>query len=108
MLPERWQDIVEQVKKNFEVEDSGVEESDDNGGTTIEFIVFNGPLGRLRLEYETHPVILETKTHYSNRIGSETNIEYVYSDTETSNHLYVYRFDEAINDWVEFESPAFK
>lgn len=107
MRPERWQEIVEQIKSSFEVEDSGKFEEDSHGGTTVEFIEFNGPMGRLRLEFSTHPVLLDTKTKYHKRIGSETEINYVYSDTEKTSSLAVFRWDDALGDWREFDSKLF-
>lgn len=107
MTTDRWQEIVEMVKESFEVLDSGSYESDEHGGMVTEFIEFDGPMGRLRLEFTTRPALVDTKTHYSNRIGSETKIENIYSDTEEIHDLGVYKFDEATNDWQEFETPAF-
>lgn len=107
MRLERWQEIVEQIKTAFEVEDSGVIEDDSHGGTTTEYIVFNGPMGRLRLEFSTHPVLLDTKTKYHKRIGSETEINYIYSPTEKSSSLAVFRWDDELNDWRDFDTKAF-
>lgn len=107
MRLERWQDIVDQIKASFEVEDSGIIEDDEDGGTKTEYIEFNGPLGHLRLEFSTHPVILETKTKYHKRIGSETSVDYVYSPTEKSSNLLVFRWDDELNDWREFDTKAF-
>ncbi|MCX6792513.1 MAG: hypothetical protein NTY12_00635 [Candidatus Falkowbacteria bacterium] len=107
MRLERWQEIVEQIKNSFDVEDSGIIEDDENGGTKTEYIEFNGPLGHLRLEYSTHPLILQTNTKYHKRIGSETSIDYVYSPTETTSSLDVFRWDDELNDWRVFDSKAF-
>ncbi len=104
MRLEKWQEITEKIKKSFTVEDFGTIKDDAHGGTTTEFIVFNGPLGRLRLEFSTHPLLLDTKTKYSHRIGSETKVEYVYSPTETTSFLKVFRWDDILDDWREFEA----
>jgi len=104
---ERWQEIVEQVKSSFEVEDAGVIEDDSHGGTKTEYIEFNGPLGHLRLEFSTHPVLLDTKTRYHKRIGSETEIDYIYSPTEKTSSLAVFRWDDELNDWREFDAKTF-
>jgi len=107
MTNDRWQEILTQIKDSFEVEEEGTYENEEHGGTTTEFIVFNGPLGRLRLEFSSHPVLVDTKTKYSKRIGSETKVEYVYSSTEKSNTLLIYKYDEALGDWVEFKNNLF-
>lgn len=107
MQKDRWQDVVAQIKRDFPVEDSGIIEDDEQGGTVTEFIVFESPMGTIRLEFSTHPLILETKTKYHKRIGSETEIEYVFSPTEKSSKLEVFRWDEAADDWQPFKTQAF-
>lgn len=92
------------VKDNFSVEDEGSEHLEDEGGVDIEYVVFSGPLGRVRLEYVTKPVVLDRKTTYSKRIGSETKVDYVYSETEKAHKLHVYKWDEASQDWIEIEA----
>lgn len=107
MRPERWQEIIDQVRQNFSVEDEGEFSEEEHGGTTTHYIEFNGQLGRLRLEFSTHPAVLETKTKYHKRIGSETEVEYVYSPTDKVHSLAVFRWDEAEGDWIPFETKAF-
>lgn len=107
MQPEKWQEIVGKIKDNFAVEDTGREQQPDQGGTDIEYIVFNGPLGRLKLKFISRPVILDKKTKYSKRIGATTVIDYIYSPDEKSHKLKVYKWDEALDDWQEIEAKNF-
>lgn len=104
MMLEKWQDVVNKIKDNFLVEDSGKDYLDEAGGVDIDYIIFNGPLGKIKLEYITKPVVLDKKTIYSSRIGSETKIDYVYSQDEKSSKLKVFKWDEAINDWQEIDA----
>jgi hypothetical protein len=104
MQPEKWQSILGNIKDNFKVEDEGNEHIDEEGGIDIEYIVFYGPLGKMRLEYVIRPIVLDKKTTYSKRIGSETKIDYVYSPDERSYTLQTYKWDELRDDWVEMES----
>lgn len=104
MSPERWQEILSNIKENFQAEDEGKEHLDDEGGVDIEYVVFKGPLGRMRLEYVTKPVVLDRKTTYSKRIGSETKVDYVYSDSEKAHKLHVYKWNEASEEWEEIEA----
>jgi len=108
MLPEKWQEIVGKIKDNFEVEEAGSEHLEDEGGIEVEYIAFNGPLGKMRLEFISKPVILDKKTKYSNRIGSETVVNYIYSSDEKSHKLKAYKWDEGINDWLEMEAKKFE
>lgn len=105
MTAERWRDLVGQIKDNFSVEEEGQEAlPEEEGVGERQFIVFRGPLGRMMLELEARPVILDKKTHYSNRIGSQTQVEYVYSESEKTYKLYAYRWDEAQEEWIEMEA----
>lgn len=103
MIPEKWISVVGNIKDNFKVKDEGKFYSEEEGGTDIEFIEFDGPLGLMRLEFVSRPVILDKKTIYSNRIGSETKIDYVYSEDEKSHILIVYKWDDTQNDWLEMD-----
>ena len=107
MTKERWQDILSNIKDNFVVSEHEKVSDEEEGGREIERIVFDGPLGRMLLEFTEKPAILDKKTIYSNRAGAETEIKYTYSDTEKAYRLNVYKWDEAQDDWVEMEKNMF-
>lgn len=107
MLPEKWQQIVGNIKDNFSVEEDGKEHFEEDGGEDVEYIIFKGPLGRMKLEFIAKPIVLDRKTKYSNRAGQETVVEYVYSPDEKSHKLKVYKWDDAISDWTEMEAKNF-
>lgn len=107
MTKEKWEKIKGNILDNFSVEDQGEEHIDDEGGIDIEFLVFNGPMGKIRLEYISKPVILDKKTTFSRRIGSETKVDYVYSEDETQEQLIAYKWDEASDDWEEMDAKMF-
>lgn len=77
------------------------------GGIDIDFIIFKGPLGMMKLEFITKPAILDKKTTYSRRIGSETKVDYIYSDTEKSSKFIAYKWNEDQEAWVEIDSKSF-
>ncbi|PLX27915.1 hypothetical protein C0583_01605 [Candidatus Parcubacteria bacterium] len=107
MLQEKWQDTKNTIKDKFSVSNEGELKIDEEGGIEIEFIEFESPIGQIRLEFVTKPIILEKKTNYSKRIGSETQVTYIYSDTERSTQMIAYKWDDLSEDWVEMESNAF-
>lgn len=107
MNKEKWKDILGKIKDNFEIIDHNKEHIDDEGGVEIEFVVFNGPLGKMRLEFIEKPVILDKKTTYSRRIGSDTKVDYVYSEDEKSHILNIYKWDDNNQDWIEIEANNF-
>jgi hypothetical protein len=108
MTVEKWQELLSKIKDNFEVVEDGKENLEDEGGAMVEYIVFDGPLGKIRLEFITKPMILDKKTIYSNRIGSETKVEYVYSDTEYTHKLQVYRWDLNSGNWQPIDAGNFE
>ncbi len=107
MTKEKWDKIVGDIKDKFEVVDEGNEHIDDEGGVDVDFIEFKGPLGRMRLEFVERPVVLDKKTTYSRRIGSDTKVDYVYSETEKSQQMLAYKWDEEQDDWVEMDGEMF-
>lgn len=107
MTPEKWENIKGNILDNFEIEDKGTEHLPDEGGVDIDYIVFFGPIGKMRLEFVTKPVVLDKKTLYSNRIGSETKVEYVYSAVEKNQQLMVYKWESDVDDWVEMDAGIF-
>lgn len=103
MQQDRWREVVGQIKDNFAVEEHEIIESEAGAGETTEVIIFNGPLGRLKLAFNSRPKVIDKKVSYSNRIGSESVVEYVYSPTEKIHQLLVYRWSEADDDWTPLE-----
>ena len=108
MNVERWQNLVNDIKDKFEVEEHDNKHLDEMGGTDIEFIIFNSPLGKVKLEHIVKPVVLDKKTIYSQRIGSETSVEYVYSEDEKTSRLVAYKWDEIGDKWDEISADSFK
>ncbi len=103
---EKWQEIKNKIKDSFKVEEEEKTHAEEAGGIDSEYLIFQGPLGRMKLEFISKPVVLDKKTKYSKRIGSLTTVEYVYGE-EKVNKLHVYKWDEGQNDWLEIEAKNF-
>ena len=106
MTPDKWQQIIGEIKDSFSVEKIDKEHIEEEGGIDIEYIIFNGPLGSMKLEFVTKPVIIDKKTNYSLRIGSEAQVKYIYSDTEKTHHLYAYKWNDEEQDWAEVDASS--
>jgi len=107
MTEERWQAIIGMVKDKFEITDEQTTElPDDEGPGEVEVIEFNGPLGQMKLTWTTRPRILDKKTLGSRRIGSETAVEYIYSDTEKTHRFKAFRWDDSSERFVEMEMQS--
>lgn len=107
MRPDRWENIKGQIKDSFSVEEHGTEHIEDEGGTDIEFMIFNGPLGLMRLEFITKPLVLDKISKFSHRVGSETKVEYVYSKDEKTYKFQAFKWDEDQEDWVLIDDKKF-
>ena len=108
MTKEKWEKIVGNIKDKFPIQDEGEVNLEDEGGVDIKYIEFDGPLGRMRLEYVIKPVITDKKTNYTRRIGSETQVTYVYSEDEKSHRLMAYKWNEEKDDWMEIDGNMFE
>jgi len=114
MTDEKWQNIISLIKDKFKVEKEEITEEEidkDQAGKAVlekrEMIIFPSPLGRLKLERTTKPLILDKKTKYSQRIGGEVAVNYIYSKEEKVHRFKVYRYSEDDNIWVEIDQKNF-
>ncbi|MBI5037159.1 MAG: hypothetical protein HZC01_00400 [Candidatus Kerfeldbacteria bacterium] len=104
MHDDRWQEIIQKVKDSFPVEEHDTKPIDDRPGT-VEYIIFTGPLGKMKLARTTSPKVMGTRGMGSHRIGGETSVQYQYSDSE-----FVHTFTASVwknNDWHELDPSAF-
>src|SRR5512139_3343851 len=102
MNDQRWEEVLRRLDRLFgDLEFDEVE--DEETRTTVESVVWNGAQGRMKLTRTTRPLVVDKKTHYSGRIGGGTSVEFVYSDTETTSRVRLYRWDEPANDWEEID-----
>ena len=101
MTTERWQEVKQLITSKFQVESTSEEDLEPG---QAEVIIFRGPLGRLQAKFITRPKMLGKKTGYSNRIGGDVNVQYVFSDNEFVSHLELSKWDEAANDWQELDA----
>lgn len=104
MTDERWGEIKGMVKDKFGVDQESTQDLPaEEGGGVIEIIEFTGPLGRMRLTRTTQPLVTGKKVLGSRRIGSESTVQYQYSETETVNKFTVYKYNSAIDNWEAME-----
>ncbi|NCF75412.1 MAG: hypothetical protein GWO87_02925 [Xanthomonadaceae bacterium] len=111
---DKWQNIIAMIEEKFGILDKKEEQEeigkDVNGKDVFEKkekIEFNGPLGKMKLELITRPIVLEKKTNFSRRIGGDVGIEYIYSDSEESSRFKAYQWSKEQNDWLEINSDMF-
>ena len=103
MTEEKWKEIIGKIKDGFEVFEHETKKFEDMPGQ-VEYIIFNGPIGKMKLEFTSKPLVIDKKGLGSKRIGSKTTVEYIYSDTEKVNTLKAYKWDDGQDDWMEIEA----
>jgi hypothetical protein len=106
---DKWKDIKLNIKEKFSIIDSGQdsEELDNDHQQKIDWIEFESPVGTVRLEFISSPKVMGKNTAYSNRIGSDMKVDYIYSEDEIVNHLKAYRYNEDLDDWEGIEASSF-
>ena len=102
MNAEKWGEIIDLVQDKFGIIDKGKEALDPGPGEG-EFLIFEGPIGKMKVVREIKPVVLDRKVHSSRRVGSTTTEEFVYSDTEKYEKLKAYNWSDEDQVWVEME-----
>jgi len=113
MQDDKWEQLKEELKRKFTVEDEGTEdlivetEQGPRKQGTLEFLVFESPVGKVKLVRESKPVVLDKKFIYSHRAGQAARTEYELSETEFSHKLRAYKWSEADDDWKEMDASAF-
>lgn len=107
MTEDRWLDIVAMVKDRFsDVEEGNEALPEEEGPGTVAWIAFEGPAGRTKLTRTTRPLVLDKKTFGSRRIGGQTGVEYVYSETETTHSFAAWKWDDETQTWKKLALEA--
>jgi hypothetical protein len=102
MNDERWEELLYKIGLKSGPLDVKVDTMDE-GRTKIETVVFQTAMGKLKLQRTSKPVVVERKTRYSKRIGGATDEEYVYSETDKSYRVALYRWNEEESAWDEVD-----
>jgi len=106
MSPERWESLKGDLKDKFTLVEETRGEFEDEPGE-FDRLIFDGPMGRIKLEFITRPVILDKRTTTSKRIGASVAVDYIYSEDEFTHKLLVYKWDEGREWWDEIKANMF-
>ena len=101
MTLEKWENTIGKIKDTFPVIEEKEMENLEDGIERRHFIVFQGPLGKTKLECTVRPKVIGQKVIASKRIGSSSVVEYLYSPDEKVYYVRVYQWDAAGQAWVE-------
>lgn len=101
MTDEKWEAMVRQILRKFNVSEHTMGEPDPRDHAVREVLLFEGPTGPMKLERLTRPLVLEKKPIYSHRAGSGMNYEFIYHPTEKTHRETLFRWEN--NGWTEMD-----
>ena len=78
---------------------------EDVPDSICETLIFNGPNGRIKLQWISKPKTLGEKTLYSGRVGSHVKVDKIYSADEKAEFLKA--FQEKNGLWEEINIQNF-
>lgn len=106
MDQEKWGEILDRVKSQFEIIEH-TKATPEGGVGETETLIFTNPMGKIKLEWITRPVIIDKKVIGAHRRGGagQAQVEYVYSDTETTHKLEAHR--EVDGEWQAIDNSIF-
>jgi len=110
---DKFEQLKDEIRRKFEVEEEITEDllTETADGLikqgTADALVFNSPVGRVKLALEKRPVVLDKKFIFSHRQGQAARTEYEFSDSEFSYRLKAYQWSEVDDEWKEIDATAF-
>jgi hypothetical protein len=102
MYQGKWEDLIDKIEKMFGFIEHTTEDYPERR-MTVETAIFDGASGRIKLERTVKPVVLDTRTTYSKRIGGEVTTDYVLSDDEYVDTVRFYRWDRLAREWKQID-----
>jgi hypothetical protein len=112
MTDEKWLDLKYDLKEKFNIIEDKTEdlmvkaEEGEKKIGTLDILICQTPMGKIKLERANKPVILDKKVHY-HRKKEGSKIEYIYSDTEWTHRLEAYKWDEEDSNWQKIDTSSF-
>lgn len=111
MNPSKWEEIVYQIEEKFGIDNHRTEDfvvAEQHDSTKIigqkEIVEFEGASGKMKLERVSQPKVIDKKVLSSKRIGGKAAVDYVYSTSENTEYVKIYRWDETTQNWIEITS----
>lgn len=113
-VDEKWEKLIFLVEEHCRVIERKAEDfevSRTNTGQSImgqrEFLEFESPLGKMKLERVIKPKVLDKKVLATKRIGGRVAVDYIYSPEEFVSEIKVYRWDDKEGLWQEIDLKGF-
>ena len=110
---DKWQQMKDELKRKFEIEEEGVEDitMDTSDGPVkqgeADFVIMQTPLGKVKLALHKRPLVLDKKFISSHREGQAARTEYKFSDSEFTYKLHAYKWNDLDEEWEEIDAERF-
>jgi len=102
MKDEKWGEVLDRIQANFKVLSH---EKTQDDPAEIETLIFEAPIGKIKIIRTVKPVVLDRKVIGANRRGkSAARYEYIYSPDEKTSLLAVYR--EVNGEWESIDAGS--
>jgi len=103
---EKWNELQIKVENNFSVLDKGTE-SGQIDGETVEYIEWELAGKQYRAEWHDKPRLVDKKTVYSRRIGSQTVENFEYDNEDRVNFAKYFERVGGDDEWREITLSDF-
>lgn len=105
MNDDKWGILLDRIQEQFGILDQGEEPIKDIPNASREFVIFQGPMGKMMLERTTKPRVVGEKSFGGSKYGTGAGVEKIYSEDETVKTVRAYK-DNA-GDWEEMDAGSF-
>ena len=99
--------MLDRITERFEVHEQGSEQLPEYPNGKREFIVFESPVGKVRLERTTKPRTVGQRAVTSRRIGGTTKVESQYDLHDMVHFITASRWDAAAGTWRAIDASSF-
>lgn len=107
MHDDKWKDALDHITERFTIFEQGTEPLPEYPNGKREFIVFQSPLGKVRLERTTKPRTTGQRAVTSRRIGGTTKVESLYDLHDMVHFITASRWDDGAGTWHEIDASGF-
>lgn len=104
MNDQRWEEIKTLLTEKFVITEHDEEEFVDPPGRA-EWFIFEGPMGKMKLERTQQPRVIDRKITSARRIGAAVKEEKIYSADEFNSFLRAYVLRNG--EWKEIDPHLF-
>ena len=113
MQLDQWESLKEELKRKFKIESERTEdllmETQDGPVKqgTADVVEFETPIGKIKLAFQSKPLVLDKREIYSHQQGKSARTEYTFSETEKTHKFKAYKWNTDSEEWDEIDPGNF-